>query len=229
MRPWPTSTAPPSSTRPPWRASPTTSGPSAGRPPSPNAPAVPTRRSRSFAACSTPRGRCPTTAAPGPRRRLAQLLADRAGDADLAQALALLDVNRTAFGETPADHRARALVLAARPEGRGPAIRTVEASRSDGPLAPDEELRLAQLYDAEGDWPRARDLMAGLLARDGQDPACLSAYARALLRHGQTEEAAVWVDRLARVEPGSARTRALRDELAARRQAEPATRGTSTP
>jgi tetratricopeptide (TPR) repeat protein len=148
------------------------------------------------------------------RRQLALLLAAQATEERVREALALLDQNRVPGGETVADERARAFVQAARPGQRKPAIRLVEESVERQPLAPDERFRLAQLYEAENDWPRAGEHLRALLAADRKNTTYLDYYIRGLLRHGQKEEARAWVMRLEQLEPGSPRTKAFRADLA---------------
>jgi tetratricopeptide (TPR) repeat protein len=150
------------------------------------------------------------------RRRLALALAER-GDADgLREADALLDRNRGRDGESAADRRARAFVAAAPPGGRAQALRDLERLPVPSPEI-DEPLRLARLYDAEGDWAAARRQLDALLTRDADNPAALALLADGLLRRGKAAEARPWLLRLERVEPDSARTRALRERAGPRR------------
>ena len=142
------------------------------------------------------------------RRELAMVLAARGDDAG-AQAL---------LGAGPgdaADRRARAFVLGARPEGRAEALRRLEAERTAGPLPPDEEFRLAQLYEADGRWPEARERLTALLTADKQNPEYLAHLIDGLLRHEQAEEASAWLARLEAMEPGSERATAFRTRLTA--------------
>src|SRR5262249_44377297 len=54
---------------------------------------------------------------------------------------------------------------------------------------PDDRFLLARLYESIGDWPKARDQMARLVAAFPDRPELVQSYARSLLVHGQTDEA----------------------------------------
>ena len=151
------------------------------------------------------------------RRELAMVLAASGDGAKIKQASALLVPEAKA---SAADRRARAFVLAARPEGRAEALRQLEEEAKAAPLPADEQFRLVQLYDAAGDWPQARDRMVGLLTQDKQNPEYLAYLIDGLLRHDQAEEAAPWIARLATLEPATERLKAFRSRLAS--AAEPA-------
>jgi tetratricopeptide (TPR) repeat protein len=97
-------------------------------------------------------------------------------------------------GETAKDRQARGLVLATRPAHRGEAIRLLEGLSAPSPFA---RFVLAQIYEADGHWPRARAQLVALVADEGKSPTFLDYYARALLRHQEPEEAAKYVRRLA--------------------------------
>ena len=146
--------------------------------------------------------------APAIRRQLA--LALTASDANrIDEALRLLDRNRRSPAESPADARVRALVLAARPTGRAAALKALGALPATR-LTAQERLRLARLYDAEGDWGRARELILGLVEEDPANVSPAAALADGLIRHRRRVEAAEWLERVEKLEPGSPRAKALR-------------------
>src|SRR5262249_53513011 len=118
------------------------------------------------------------------RRRLAVGLA-AGGEERFREALALVAASA---GETVGDRRARAQVLAARAEHHGEALRLLEATLPQVPLAPPDRLVLARLYESAGDVPRAREQMLALLA-EALDPQYLAHYVRCLRRWGDEEEA----------------------------------------
>ncbi len=128
------------------------------------------------------------------------VLAADGDDGKYAEAKALLDAGPgepgrvSARSDDAADRRARAFVLGARPEGRAEALRRLEEERKAGPLPPDEEFRLAQLYDADGRWPEARERLGSLITVDKQNPEYLAYLIDGLLRHDQAEEAGAWID-----------------------------------
>ncbi len=144
------------------------------------------------------------------RRELAMVLAADGDDGKYAEAKALLGAGPAPGDDAAADRRARAFVLGARTQGRAEALRQLEEERRAGPLPPDEEFRLAQLYDADGRWPEAREGLENLITVDQQNPEYLAYLIDGLLRHDQAEEAGAWIARLDALEPGSERTKAFR-------------------
>jgi tetratricopeptide (TPR) repeat protein len=148
----------------------------------------------------------------GARRLLALVLAEHVGESALREADALLDRNRTGQADAPADRPVRLLVAAARPATRARALSELERRR--GPtLPPAVALVLARIYDRGDDWERGRQLVEGLLTQDGANPAYLAFLADGLLRHDQEAEARGHLRRLEKVEPESARTRALLERI----------------
>src|SRR5207302_9940268 len=81
------------------------------------------------------------------RRRLAMELAAAGGEPGYREAVELVG-GPGKTGGSLAERRARALVLATRPPGRREALRLLEDSLAQGPLAAEEQLRLARLHDA---------------------------------------------------------------------------------
>jgi tetratricopeptide (TPR) repeat protein len=138
-------------------------------------------------------------------------------------ALRKLDENLRDRSGSPEDLRARALVLALRPGGRRQSIQSLEESFLRLRPTPEEEFLLAQLYEADGNWAKAKERMLGLLtARGGDKPILLAYYVRALLQHNETDQAAEWLDRLERKElerkeAGTARTVELKARLLQKR------------
>src|SRR5262249_52092609 len=71
---------------------------------------------------------------------------------------------------------------------------------------PAEEFLLAQLYEADANWPRARERLLGLVTgKGGGNPEYLAHFVRSLLRHDETTEARRWLVALQRAEPGGPR------------------------
>jgi predicted Zn-dependent protease len=149
------------------------------------------------------------------RRHLALALAFDARSARRDEALALLDANLREWPRSLADVRARALVVASRPSERREGLKQFEATLEDRPVAPEEILVLADLWEAEGNPRRARECRVSLLEFDGRKPQYLAHHVRGLLRRGQTGEAELYLAQLERVQPRAERTRALRASLGA--------------
>jgi lipopolysaccharide biosynthesis regulator YciM len=127
------------------------------------------------------------------RRALAVNLALGGNYRQFKEAQALLAESKR---DTVADRQARALVLATRPEHRRQAILLFEELSRLGRPAAEVRFRLFELYEADGNWPKARAQLLALLGEHDKSPVYLAAYVRALLRHQQAEEAGPWLDRL---------------------------------
>ncbi len=80
-------------------------------------------------------------------------------------------------------------------------------------LTPDEQFRLAKLYDAENDWSNARVQLEALLNVDRRNPEYLAYFIAALAEHNEQAEARTWLAKLEKLEPGSARVKKWRMEL----------------
>src|SRR5205814_1956317 len=74
--------------------------------------------------------------------------------------------------DPPEVQRARAAVLAREPgrPRRKEAIRLLEDLADRAAAVPDDGLLLAQLYDDDGNWPRAREAFAALVAAADTNP-----------------------------------------------------------
>jgi tetratricopeptide (TPR) repeat protein len=147
------------------------------------------------------------------RRSLALALGTGGDYRQFREALALLDRNRQDGAGTAEDLRARAVLLAVRPGHRREAIRLFEELGRGQPLTPDEQFLLAQLYDADRDWAKARDRLVDVLATDPNQPDRLAYYAGALLRHEETGAARRAVEQLERLAPEAPATLEARARL----------------
>ena len=99
------------------------------------------------------------------------------------------------------EQRARALVLATRPDfrSRKNAVKILEdLPRTPQTFNANEQFVLAQLYELTGDWSRANDQMIRLLALHDNEPTYLSAYARSLLRRDLLGDAQIYIEKLQR-------------------------------
>jgi predicted Zn-dependent protease len=146
------------------------------------------------------------------RRQLALALAGRSAG-DHAKALALIDENLQARPHQAADLRARAFILAGNSSQRRQAIRVFEETAKRQPLAADEQLLLAQLFEADGDQPRAREQIVALLTAQPENPQFLSFYLRHLVKSEEMDLARDQLQKLRRLEPESRRTRGLAEIL----------------
>ena len=156
-----------------------------------------------------------TTDASWARRVLATVLAGQGGHRRALQALEVLGLSEhveaiapSSDETTPEDLRARSRVLALQPSRarRREAIRILERLINRNLSQTDDLALLAQLLEADGDWPKSRQMHQQLLARRGSGPDAVASYIRALLRHGQPEEASISLARLEAMAPGSPTT-----------------------
>jgi tetratricopeptide (TPR) repeat protein len=156
-----------------------------------------------------PRGAAAETVA-WARRQLAMLRAESADAAGYAEALKLLEANGN---RSLADVRATAFVKATRPQDRAEALRAVEETMKVQPLMPDEQFRLVKLYEVENDWSNAHEQLEALLNVDSRNPEYLAYFIAVLLQRNQQAEARMWLAKLEKLEPGSARVKKWQREL----------------
>ncbi len=148
------------------------------------------------------------------RRSLALILATTGDFQKTREALKLLDKNLNGRWSGPEDQRTRAMVLALRPGDRRASIEVMEESFLRLRPTPAEEFLLAQLYEADRNWPKASERLLSLAtSKHGATPEVLAYLVRALLRHNQVGDARNWLDRLEKQEPGSARVVELKAHL----------------
>lgn len=164
------------------------------------------------------------------RRGLALQLASSGDHRRYADALALVGIQVNAKGvELAAGHatddafdelRAQVRVLAKpnRSVYRRLAVSLLEDLGKRQKLPDDEQFLLAQMYDAGGDWPKARDLLRPLTVQ-GKNPLHLAYHARGSLRNGELSEASRCLQRLEsfekerQAEPGTLGSVELRAQL----------------
>jgi tetratricopeptide (TPR) repeat protein len=151
------------------------------------------------------------------RRRLAVLLAGADLDAKRStyrdEALELLEANRRQLGANLTDERIRLFVRGSSAGERADVITAFRASLQQQPATADEQVLLARLYVAAGRLPDARDELSQVVALDRAGPEPLVRLVDLLIRTDELAEAEAFLARLERIEPTSARTRALRDAL----------------
>lgn len=149
------------------------------------------------------------------RRSLALALAAAGDYRRFPDALALVGLTWDATGQIdekpnhPTDSaedeaRAQVRVLARQPrrETRQKAIALLQAKEKQEQLSPDDQFMLAQLYDADGNWPKARDLLRNLSVQS-KNSADLTYFAQGLLRKNELPEADRVIRRLEQVEAES--------------------------
>lgn len=136
------------------------------------------------------------------RRNLALITGLKGDEKGLGEAITLLDQN-AARGETADDLRTRGMLFASRPARRREAIELFEKAEKVQPPRPDHEFILARLYEADGDWPKARERMLRLVGLKKDNSGYIASFANSLIRRGEWLEAEVWVGRLREIAPHS--------------------------
>jgi tetratricopeptide (TPR) repeat protein len=162
-----------------------------------------------------PESKAPPADAAWARRSLALALAATGDDQQFLEALALVELNLQLPYNSGEDLRAKAFILATRSNQRGEAIRHFEELNRRQALWPTDQFLLAQLYEASNDWPAAKARLDALLTSVGEKvaPHLVASYVGSLLRHGETDAARPWCDRLEMLEPGSLRAVEMRVRL----------------
>lgn len=153
------------------------------------------------------------------RSLLAVVLAAEGGDERASEALKLVgkpdDSGRDGESvvETVQRERARAVVLAMRPEreSQREAIDILEQINTRQPLSSEDRFLLVQLYDRIGNAAKARERMLPLLKSGSAR--YLAYHINALLLQGQAVEAEAWLADLEKMEPSSLPTAFLKAKL----------------
>lgn len=147
------------------------------------------------------------------RRQIALTLADTSDYRKFQEALSLLEINLQEQGIAPDDERARALVLATQPSRRREAIELFERLNKAQNLRAGEQFRLAQLYEAAGEWPKARSQFRTLATGKIKNPFYVSYFAQRMIDRGELAGAEVLVRELEAMDPKSWRTAAVKAHL----------------
>jgi len=145
------------------------------------------------------------------RRSLALNLAYRGEFRYFQEAQHRLEENVKELGETSDDQLTKALVLASRQDSRREAIQLLESLPARQRTLPaDIQMLLAQLYEADGNWKKARVQYLALLSGNERNHFYLTLYIRGLLQHKAADEAGPWLDKLIAVAPKALATIELR-------------------
>lgn len=147
------------------------------------------------------------------RRNLALLLGLQGTRAGFERACELIAQNRESIGVATADQKVLGIVHGASPnrDCQTTAIRILRSLVADpSEYSMDDQFLLASLYRKRGDWTNYSRQMRSLLGQGGADHLRFVAdYARALLDHGETDEAELWCGRLVKISPGGNETATL--------------------
>lgn len=146
--------------------------------------------------------KAPETTITWARRALALTLAAQGNQARLQEAQALIEENRKREGANLENRRVQAILLASQPGQRGQAIKACEDLSTDIKTVPEQmRLLLAQLHEADSNWPAAERVLLSLVQENERNPVNIARYIQGLVRNGKAEAAESWVERLAGLAP----------------------------
>lgn len=133
----------------------------------------------------------------------------------LPEALALIEANLKEDPKSVDDQHALAFVLTAFPERRAEAVKLFEDLELDfkTKLPPGDRLVMAQLYESQGDWSKARLMFQELVASYPDNTKILMAYLRVLVKRNEFNEANQWLQRLKDLKYSSAQLLAIQASL----------------
>ncbi|MEX2114430.1 MAG: tetratricopeptide repeat protein [Pirellulales bacterium] len=141
------------------------------------------------------------------RRSQAEVIAATGVYEDVVRATQLVEQNARDGKLAPEDIQAIVQMLSKRPEpaSRAKSARLIEQLAAQRALSSREQLVLGQLYEVQGNWTRAKELMVSSLTQQGNDPQAMLAFVQALTKHAEYDEAARWLttldDVMSKVDP----------------------------
>jgi len=149
------------------------------------------------------------------RRNLAVILGSRAEYLQFKKALALLEENHKLDPNSPADQRARAVLMGTHLGHRREAIFLLEDLNRIEPLSHEERFLLVKLYSATGNRSKLRRHIITLVnSPDGKKPLYYAYYVQLLLQLRDLDDAAAWLKELEALAPTSPLTSELQIRLA---------------
>jgi tetratricopeptide (TPR) repeat protein len=136
------------------------------------------------------------------RRASAVLIAEEGAWQRFKQAEAILleneaEIRKNGGEPTASDLTLRIALLSERaePSSLRDALALFEELQNRQPLQVHEQMNLARLYERVGQWPKAKELMQGVLTGRDPDPIYFLVYAQMLLRNGAHSEVDAWLGR----------------------------------
>jgi tetratricopeptide (TPR) repeat protein len=152
------------------------------------------------------------------RRQLAVVWARTGNYQRRLEALALVENNLKSATHSLEDQRAKVVVLAVLPGRQREALALLEKLGTRMVLSADDQFLQARLFEATGQWSRARDKMLDLLAREKGRPGYpnfLAHFVASFLARGESGEAQLWLAKLEELEPETLRTLSLKAQVLA--------------
>ena len=111
------------------------------------------------------------------------------------------------------DRRVRATLLATQAGRQAEALRLLEELDDMQVLTANDQFLLAKLNESLGNWTRAGRKLFLLLGEDPDNLVILAHYARTLLSRGELREAALYVGKLEKLQPGASETVEMKARL----------------
>lgn len=142
------------------------------------------------------------------RRQLALIYATRGGYDNRQKAQELLEQNLAGSEASALDRRALSQVVK-----HDQAVPLLEEMLDDQSATPDDQLKLAIMYEAAGEWIKAGNLFRSLVATYPKERRYLVVFIEALLRHNEVSSVEMYLNRLAELAPKWFVTLALRADL----------------
>jgi tetratricopeptide (TPR) repeat protein len=131
------------------------------------------------------------------RRSFAMTLAMKGDYPSYQEALKIIEQNLKENSRSPEDLRTRALIQTTRTGSRENSIKDLETSFATLKPSATEARLLAQLYEEDGNWPKAAALLEKMVTdTDGDSPANLAYYVLAMVRNNQLDAASKKMDTL---------------------------------
>ena len=148
-------------------------------------------------------------------RNLAILVAGDAGYQNYQRSVKMLDQNLESASASIDDRRAKAYVLSTQPTKKThrEAIKILnELLEESTQPNPNDQLLLANLYLADGNWGKANGLLRNLASLQTKSTRFKERYARVLLAQQEINEAELWIRQLERLAPDEPATIELRSK-----------------
>jgi tetratricopeptide (TPR) repeat protein len=130
------------------------------------------------------------------RRRKAQSLAQLGGYDHVMQAIAMIEKNAQGGDLAPEDMLGIVALLGERddPKSRATTIQILEKLRAKPGLNPRQMTALGKLYNASGNWEKARETMVAATSNVTDDPEVFILFAEMSLDHDEVSEATGYAD-----------------------------------
>jgi tetratricopeptide (TPR) repeat protein len=151
------------------------------------------------------------------RRTLAGIVAAPGGYRDVARGVELVEKNLSSEGRASAEDLALVVsLLAPRPETDNwrRALKAIDQLAAIQPLSTAQLLEKIRLLEQTGDWEECRHELLTLVSAPNALSEHLALLVTKLVRHGDLDTAATWLEKLREREPASASTLILETRLA---------------